>query len=312
MTNITPLIGNISWRSNKDELGQELNFDIAYTDFRYYPKNPLLIGDVIVLKNKDEITRGIIVDEVRAGRNPVKYTVFDYAFYLNKSTAIYQFNSIAADQAITKILKDFNVPIGAIAKMPTKIKHIFNNENVADIIKEILAIVERSTGVKYLMEMRKGKLVIEKRGSLKVRGVFTLYPTGSPADSTLAVNSPSRRRSIQDMINTIQIVDNNDKLIATRADSANANKYGRLQKVITVDQEEKKYATRIAQNELNELSRVVEEVSVQLIGDDNVRAGRLFEITEETTGIKGTYLINDVEHSIANGIHTMNMNLGAI
>lgn len=309
MTNITPLIGTISWRGNKDELGDELNFTIAFTDFRYYPTNPLKLGDLIVLKNDAEITRAIIVDETRAGRSPVQYTAYDYAFYLNKSSAIYQFNSVAADVAITKILKDFNIPIGAVAKMGTKIKKIFNNQRVSDIIKEILEMVEQSSGVKYLLEMRQGKLYIEKQGSLLVRGVFNLYPGGSPAESSLAVGGPSRKISIQDMVNTVQVVDNNDKLLLTKADGGMVNKYGRLQKVVSINQDQKKYGSRIAQNELNKLSKVFEEVSVELIGDDRVRAGRLFDIEEETTGIKGRYLITDVEHQFSNGVHKMRLSL---
>lgn len=312
MTNITPLIGTISWRSNKEELGDEISFDIAFNDTEYFPTNPCDLGDIVVLKNGYEITRALLVDETKNGRIPIGYSGFDYAFYLNKSSAIYQFNKMAADQAIKKILSDFNVPIGNIASMPTLIDKIFNNQVVSDIIREIIEIVEQKQGVKYLMEMREGKLFIEKQEDLIVKGTFKLFDSGKEYDLNSAISNPSKKRSIVDMINSIQVVGNNDKVVLEKSDSKMLNKYGKLQKVVTLDQNEKLTAEQIAKNELKALSKVIEENSVDLLGDDRVRSGRLLELEEPITGIKGKFLIKDVEHTISNGIHRMKPSLEVV
>jgi len=309
-TNITPMIGTLTWRSNKDELGDEINFSIAFNDTKYFPKNPCDIGDVVVLLNNGkEITRAIIVDEVKNGRSPIGYIGFDYAFYLNKSDAVYQFNKLSADACIKKILKDFNVPIGNIVSIPKSITKIYNGKKVSEIIKEIITAAEQSLGVKYLMEMRQGKLYIEKQGDLVVTGTFQLFEGGNAYDINSVIMSPSKRRSIVDMVNTIQVVGNNDKVVLTKSDSKMVNKYGRLQKVITLDQKEKRSAAKVAENELKQLSKVIEENSVELMGNDNFRAGRLFKLEEPITGIKGTFLIKDVLHTISKGIHTMKPSL---
>lgn len=307
MTNITPLIGTLNWRGNVDELGDEISFDVSFNDVRHFPKNPCDIGDMVILKNGDyEITKAVIVEENKSGRSPIGYSAFDFAFYLNKSNAVYQFKKLSADQCIRKVLGDFNVPIGKIASMPMKINKIFNDVVVSDIIREIIEMVEQKAGTKYLLEMRQGKLYIEKRSDLTVKGTFNL--NGINYDVTKAISNPSKRRSITDMVNSIQVV-SNDKVVLKKTDSAMANKYGTLQKVVTLDEKEKLSAAQVAQNELKELSKVVEETSVELLGDDRVRAGRLFEIEEPITGIKGTYLIKDVNHTISNGIHKMTLGL---
>lgn len=309
-TNITPMIGTLTWRSNKDELGDEINFSIAFNDTKYFPKNPCDIGDVVVLLNNGkEITRAIIVDEVKNGRSPIGYIGFDYAFYLNKSDAVYQFNKLSADACIKKILKDFNVPIGNIVSIPKPITKIYNGKKVSEIIKEIITAAEQSLGMKYLMEMRQGKLYIEKQGDLVVTGTFQLFDGGNSYDINSVIMSPSKRRSIVDMVNTIQVVGNNDKVVLTKSDSKMVNKYGRLQKVVTLDQKEKRSAAKVAENELKQLSKVIEENSVELMGNDNFRAGRLFKLEEPITGIKGTFLIKDVLHTISKGIHTMKPSL---
>lgn len=307
MTNITPLIGTLNWRGNVDELGDEISFDVAFNDVRHFPSNPCDIGDMVVLKNGDyEITKAVIVEENKSGRSPIGYTAFDFAFYLNKSNAVYQFKKLSADQCIRKVLGDFNVPIGRIASMSVKIDKIFNDVVVSDIIREIIEIVEQKQGTKYLMEMRQGKLYIEKQSDLTIKGTFTL--NGVIHDVTSAISNPSKKRSITDMVNSIQVV-SNDKVVLKKSDTAMVNKYGVLQKVVTLDEKEKLSAAQVAQNELKALSKVVEETSVELLGDDRVRAGRLFQIEEPITGIKGTYLIKDVNHSISNGIHKMTLGL---
>lgn len=308
MTNIAPLIGTIGRRSNEDELGEEISFDIAFNDANFFPDNPCDIGDMVMLKNDGvEITRAIIVDEQKNGRNPISYSAFDFAFYLNKSNAVYQFTNMAADQCIKKILGEFGIPIGTIVSIPVPISKIFNDVTVSDIIKEIIEIAEQKLGIKYLMEMRQGKLFIEKQKDLIVKASFTLGEKNYNA--TDAIMNPSRKRSISDMVNSIQVVGNNDKLVLIQDDDAMIKKFGKIQKVISLDQKEKKSAKEIAMNELKQFSKVVEEISIELIGDDRVRAGRLFEVVEPITGIKGTYLIKDASHRIENSIHKMSLGL---
>lgn len=308
MTNITPLIGSIGWRSNTDELGVELSFNVAFTDVDYFPKDPCSVGDMAMLKNEGkEITRGIIVDGKKSGKSPVEYTAFDFAFYLNKSESTYQFNKMPADQCIKKILSNFGIPIGNVVSIPTPITKIFAGKKPSDTIKEILEMAQQKLGIKYLMEMKQGKFYIEKQKDLVVTAKFKLGEKSYNA--TDAIMNPSRSISISDMVNSIQVVGNNDKIVLNKDDDAMIKKYGKIQKVITLDQEEKKSAKEVAENELKLLSKLTEEISIDLLGDDNVRAGRLFKVVEPVTGIDGTYLIKDVSHSIENGIHRMSLNL---
>lgn len=304
-TRLTPITGDIQWRSNTDELGDELTFPIAVGDG--LPKNPLDVGDMVILRNKEELFRGIIVDEDRSDRASVGYTAFDFAFYLNKSTATYQFKKMRADKCINKILNDFDINIGSIPTMRTNIDKIYNNKKVSDIIQEILDKVKRKTGTKYDMEMRANKLFIEKRGSRKIKSLIDLY--GKTYDATEFISSASRKRSIQDMTNVIQVVGEDDKVVHTERDNKMINKYGRLQDAVTLEQDEKRSAKKVAKAELKELSKVSEETSIELLGDNNVRANRILEVNEPITGIKGDYLITSATHNISDGIYTMQLDL---
>ncbi len=308
-TNITPMIGSISWRSNINELGDQLDFEIALNDDRYFPINPVDIGSMIRLKNEDEIFRGIVVSEERNGRNSMNYTCFDYAFYLNKSKGIYQFNKIPGKKAIEIILNDFKIPIGNIAPITTLINKIYYDRPLSDIVKEIIDIAEKEKGIKYRMEMRQGKLYIEKQEDLVVKATFRLAENIQPYDITKSISNPNRKRTIEDMKNSIKIVFG-DKVIAEQKDEGLIKQYGLFQEVKAVDQKDTAKAKNTAKNILKELGKVFEENSVEMIGNDKVRAGRIIEIEEPVTGMSGQYLIKDVTHTIKNGIHRMQVGLG--
>ncbi|MCT4605856.1 MAG: hypothetical protein N4A64_07085 [Marinisporobacter sp.] len=310
-TDITPLVGSISWRSNINELGQQLTFDIAFNDDRYFPMNPVDLGSLIILNNKDEILRAIVVSEQRNGRGRIEYSCFDYAFYLNKSKAVYQFNKVTGKKAIETMLNDFNVPIGNIAPINTVINKIYREKAISEIIKDILDIAKKHTGKKYRMEMRQGKLCIEKQEELIIKGTFQLAENIQPYDITKALSSPSRKRSIEEMKNSVQVVFNNH-VIENRKKDELIKQYGLLQEVTTIDKKDKAKARNIADKILEDFGKIFEENSVEIMGDDKVRAGRTIEIKEPITGMTGKYLIKDVNHTVKNGIHKMQLGLGVI
>lgn len=312
LIDITPICGPITRRSNKDELGEEVSFDVAVTKTPRFPKNPCEIGDVVLLLNDGkEITRTIITDEQRTGQFDMSYTSFDYAFYLNKSEGIYNFKKMTADRCIRKVLSDFNVPIGNIVSIPVAITHLFNGETISNIIDEILEMAQKKNGIKHRMEMRQGKLYIERQRDLVIQAKFKLTPKGDSFDSIIAISDPSRSRSIADMVNVVQVVNSDDKLLTTQSNVSMRKKYGRLQKVVKMDKEDRRSAKKVAEEQLKELAKVTEEASITLLGDDSVRAGRLLNVNEPVTGIQGTYVINDVSHTINDKVHTMTLGLGA-
>jgi hypothetical protein len=304
---ITPLVGSLSWTSNTDELGVQLDFEIACNDDRYFPVNPVDLGSAIALYGSGEIFRGIVVSEDKIGRGSINYTCFDGAFYLNQSKAVYQFNGLAANQAITTMLNDFSVPVGGIAAMSTPVNKIYNDRVIADIIKDILEQVEEAAGNKYRMEMRGGSLFIEDQQDLVIAPVFQIASNIAAAACTAAITDPSRKRSIEKMKNSVKII-NDNTVIAEDSNGDFIVQYGLLQEVRSNNGSAD--AQQAAKNLLAELGKVTEENRLELPGSDEVRAGRLIQIEEPITGMTGQYLIKSVTHTDKAGIHTMQLKLG--
>lgn len=321
---ITPIVGSIEWETDFTLLAS-LSFDIAFSDTRFpIPVNPVDVGDhVILTKGNDELFRGVIVDESRTGRKPIKYNAFDYTWYLGQSTTVYQFNNIPASQAIAQVLTDFGISIGHIITMPTRVDHIYIEETPSKILNEIIDKVEASEGYTINGEMRQGKIYLEKHKDLVIKGRFRLAENLQYHDNLSAISDPSRTRSIEDMRNRIRLIiddtiesDNEDEEdIASYIETALAQddklieRYGLLEETIKMDIEDSAKARQAAKILLERLGRIHETNSIKLMGDIRFKAGRLFDVIEPVTGMNGRFLISQAKHKITKHIHTMDLEL---
>ena len=71
-------------------------------------------------------------------------------------------------------------------------------------------------------------------------------------------------------------------------------------------------ARNIAKNKLAELNKIAEDTSIELLGSDAVRAGRILEITEPITGLSGKYLVKECTHTYKNRIHKMSLTVEGV
>jgi hypothetical protein len=316
--NITPIIEKISWESNLS-LMSVIEFSVIWNDTRFFPKNPVEIGDIVLITKDDaEVNRGVIVNEDRQGRQPITYKAFDYAWYLGKSKSVYQFSKISATQAITKILNDFGMLVGSIAKMNTIVDKIYIEKSPAEIIWDIIKMEEQQRGFKFNAELRKGRIYIERMKDLVIKGTFKLAENVTAYDILSNPLDASRSRSIEDMKNRINVIvelDDNDKQKAgyvTTAFEQDANlisKYGLLEETVSVDAGDSAKSREVAKILLKRLGRIHESNSLKLMGDVRFKAGRLFDVIKPITGMNGRFMIRSTKHEVINQIHTMELEL---
>ncbi|WP_105614367.1 XkdQ/YqbQ family protein [Vallitalea okinawensis] len=309
--NITPLISKLSWTSNLDTLGDQLNFDIVSNDAKHIPQPPIDLGSIIVLRNEDEIFRGEVITERLSGRESKSYDVFDFAFFLNKSKDIYQFNNLQAHNAIVRMLEDYNVPIGQIEPIALTIDKLYADKRLSDIIKDILQVVEEQTKTKYIMEMYGGKLNIVREETEPIKATFSLADNLQSHEVSQLIINPSRTRSIDNMKNAIKMICENSVVYEEDRDDL-IQQYGRLQETKTINADEKKKASQLAKNLLESMAIITEDNSLTLPGNDEVRAGKILEIEESITGMSGKYRVKNCTHTLENGHHFMNLGLEVV
>lgn len=306
---------DLSWGDNIDSLGMELSFNVPVNLQDKYLKNhnKVTIGEKFSLIREDNknIFSGIIVD-LGTSRFSRSITALDFGFYLNQSKAIKQFNKIRADKAIKDVLLEFKIPIGEIASMGTIITKIYNGSTVSEIIKDILKQVTDETGQKFRMEIRDNKLYIENYKDLIIVPKFKPAKNIESFNPLNYIGEISKSESIQDMKNKIVITSGDEKkakVVATVQDDDSISKFGLLTEIESVDKKELSQARNIANNKLKDLNKVKEELSITLLGDDEVRSGRIIKLSEEDWELDGYYLIVNSNHTYSNSIRTMNLTL---
>jgi hypothetical protein len=302
-TVITDYAGYIKRSSSANEISERLDFSLDY-----YHKDIVTEGNIIIFHNTRELYRGVVIASSWQGRGAKELNTFDFGFYLNKNQEVYQFDTEASN-AIRIICKDFNIPIGSIVHIPTRIRHIYT-DNLSDTIKDILEQAEVDQDKKYRFEMREGKFYVEEKTVNIIK--VTTNAFGSDTDITKLISNPSVNRSIENMRNSIKVVQGDEKSIKTLAKAQNTSlisQFGKLQEIYSIDEKEIAKAKNIAENMLKELARVSEEAALELVGNNDVRANRVLEITELVTGIKGLYNIKDCTHNIINNFNRMSVGL---
>lgn len=307
---ITKKVGSLSWTDSMDSLGVEFSFTFPYSYWDSQFKNKLQLGDLIIIKSgKKEITRGIITQTPINGDD---YRGYDYAFYLNKSEAIFQCKKIGASKAITQLLARYGVPIGEMPKLTTAINKLYKDVAVSEIIKSILSEVHDETGKSYRMEMTRGKFCIRRSGYIKIKPKY-VDELGEKASCTKAC-SVTGTRSIEDMRNQIIIAGTGDKkaqIKATVKDSKSIKKYGLLSQVETVEKTNQAKAKQKGKNLLKKLNKKTVSFTCEMPGSTIIRAGRKIYFNRPEAGIKGWYKVKSATHNVTEGIYTVSLEMEA-
>lgn len=310
---VSEIIGNLTWRDTVDTLGVEVEFDLPVNkyDKKFEFLYDITLGDTIqILNNKGEtLIQAIIVTETPNGKI-TSFTGYDMAWYLNKSTVIKQFKKMIGNDCVKSLCNEIGIKV-EVSGLDTKIDKIYKDKTISDIIKDIIEQCSQFNSKKFFIEYDNGVLKISPYKKIKVVGQYEIEK-----DKFININenigSVSLTKSIVDMKNSVLVVTENKGAVRTigeEQDTKSIEKYGKLQQVVTLDEKEFKRANLVAKNELKKLNKITEDFSIDVLGDDKVKSGRVIDIDLPLFNLKGEYLIKESNHSISNNIHRINLKL---
>ena len=310
---VSDIIGNLTWRDTVDTLGVEVDFELPIN--RYDKKFEFLyditLGDPIqILNAKGEVlVQAIIVSETPNGKI-TSFTAYDMAWYLNKSTVIKQFKKMIGNDCVKSLCKEIGINV-EVTGLDTKIDKIYKDKAVSEVIKDIIEQCSQFNSKKFFIEFNNGTLKVMPYQKIKVFGTFEMQK-----DKFININENiggvSLSKSIVDMKNSVLVITENKGAIRTigeEQDSKSIEKYGKLQEVVTLDEKEFSKANLVAKNELKKLNKITEDFSIDVLGDDKVKSGRVIDIDLPLFNLKGEYLIKESNHTISNHIHKISLKL---
>lgn len=313
---ITDVVSDLQWEESLDTVGVSLSFSTPDTEERYTPRLLIEAGDIIRVHNDEgELIRAVVVNVTRKyPKRDVK--ACDFGFYLNKNDVVIQFKDKSVTDCLKELFTKVNVSVGDICDMPAKVSGIYI-KNVNEIIKELIEIQQGNDGKKYYYELRADKIYVFQLTEEPIQYIF------KPAFNVAAFDVTDKNahgrgqytHSIENMRNSVTAVINSKTtgnlpaVEFTVSDDENIKKYGRLSENYSVNSEDLDNIKSLAKNELTDKNKLKRELTIDFIGHDSARPGRVMHIIDEYLMIDDFFRIQAVNHKISGNIHTMTCTL---
>lgn len=304
---IIDYIGDLQSVDELNTLSVEVSFSFLQNPHdKYNIKLNLSCGDKIQIKNNGkEVFSGVITQDSL----DFSYTANDVGWYLNESEMVIQFNGVPADKAITMLCTKAGIPLGEVPSMSTIITAVYLGETFASILEDILEQVSTATGRTFLYRVEGGKLWLKDMPNDVLTLKHKPFDNVQSFDPTWALGPVSGSRSLSTLRNSIVLAkEENDTayILASAENSESIATFGKLQKVLTVDDSMSGSTASIVQNALAQYNKLSGEYSVTMYGDDNVKSGRCVRFNSGAFGLAGVYRVQSVTHYY--GIpHTMDL-----
>ncbi len=304
-TDVTAITDALSWNSEFESLGMSLNFSLAAPYFDKFRKYPIFKeGHKVVLKNNGNLRFVGKVIETELNKSQRSIMSMDYAFFMNRSEHVLQFKKTAVDMALKNACAKFNIPLGRVCRMSTVISKLYKGETLADVFRDLIELHRKATGQKVRMEMMSGKLEFINCAEEVIDPYYLIADGMAPVKITELIGDDfTLKGSIAEIVNSVIVLDDQGKNLALATNEGSVKYFGLIQDIIEVGKDEAKLAQEIAKAGLID---EVKELSLTLLGDDSIIAGRVLKLG----GVfKGDWLIISSSHSVSNGIHKCSVNM---
>lgn len=309
-TDITPYVTEMRWSGDLNQAGRRLNFTIAYTTSAkdaVWTNCEIELGDRVELYFIDDAAQEqykifsgkVFLQSRESASYTMEYVAYDNLVYLAKSKMTYKFEDAVIADAIETVCSVLGVSAGEFCAdaWHYRISCIADGMTGSEIIKKCLDTLRAWTGWKYhcYMADRDGRQLLNVVRADTVIDDFILTDTKN-------LTSASHAASVEDMRNQICVTDENGNIVGYLINREDVEKYGLLQEVYKIDN---KQDTQTMARSM--LQRVKETSKINARGNHQCIAGFAVEVQEEQ--IKGKFLIETDEHTIAGNQHTMRLTL---
>lgn len=316
---ITKVVRGLNWGENTGSHAMECGFSVPDSNERYLEHYAIEAGDKIRIKyesydGKYDDEYYFVVIDVERNCYVRSISCKDLAFYLEKNDIVIQFVGESGVDAIKKVCNKLGIEVEIDCNIPVKMYGVYI-DSAESVIEEILDRQKKSSGIKLSYEMKKNKLMVYELPEEPE------YYRHKPAinvneyDVSEHHTEVKYKHSIEGMKNAINAIiksstdDNMPAIEYSIEDTDSIKRYGRLEGKINVSAEDQLEIDEIAKNELNDKNKVSREISCSMIGAINARINRVMHIVDEYTGIDALMRINDISHSVEEGIYLMNVGL---
>lgn len=256
-------------------------------------------GDALRFKvNDDNTFFGFIFDRA-IDDDTITITAYTQLRYL-KNTDTKVWDSISLSEQITVIANENNLRVAELPEIDYKMKRISDNETFADMIKQSLDETLQATDVLYTM--------YDNFGRISLADISTLMLDVGIVEGTQG--QWQLRTSIDvNTFNRIKVAVGNSsgsRTVYQVEDSESINRWGLLQKYITVDQVQNPVA--LGEGFLRLFNQKTKTFRIAgLPGDIRTQGGTIIPVVIPKARANNLFIVEVVTHRFEKDLHTMDV-----
>lgn len=295
-TDVTPYVTRCVWSGSRTQIARKLEFEIVQSEVdKNIEAIRLNVGYTIYFFDDEgelQFKGNVYEMERNPGANSVQVIAYDNLKVLTTSKSTEKFKDQLPEDIARSICGKMGVYIGKIAATKTPVSFIANAKTGYEIICGAYAEAAKSTNKKYQLIMNGDNLNVIERGEL----------CGVVADSSTNMTDSIYKKSIENLINAVQIVDENGNFKSWVSDAESVQNYSQY---MTVYKEEK---DKDAAKEARSLFTKPEQSgSITMLGDYRLKTGYSLLVTD--SNFNGRFWIKSDSHDFSGGIHVTKMEL---
>lgn len=305
-TDISGLLTSYSYQESIEQSVGQFTFDMVVSPFdeKFNEGIPSLeCGDLVALKTDDNyynlgnyiLFYGRIYEiGEQSTKGTITYTCYDLLKNLANSQTYKTYNGTA--ESIAKSIFN-NFGYSALYVEPTGINLgtlVYQDESYLDIIRDAYKRAGKVNGKKYYIYMEQNYVATYEQG--KTTAKLTL-------DDTRNILSSNQTENIEEICNKVNVYDSEDKLVNTLTNQESIAKYGLFEQNYTLTSDNDITGAKAL------LKNATKTITMTVLGEINLFAGRSVEVNDSITGLRGLFLITNVTHNWSGATYTSELNL---
>lgn len=293
------VVEKINWSGSRIQVARVLEFSYVQ-DGRdaLLPVHSLSCGQTIYGYDESGILQfqgNIYSVERNTEGSLITIRCYDNLFILCKSKTTKKFVNVLAEDIVRSVCAELGVKVGKLPISDKKLSFIASEKTGYQIIMMAYTQLSKTTNKKYQPIMTGDLLDIIEKGSL----IETFE-----ANQYVNTNDSTYRESIENMVNSIRITDEQGNLIGYQQNVDDIKKYSQIQDVYKTNPKVN------TQEAVKAMLKGPEQTGVlELLGDYAVKSSYSIKINDSIVNLTGQFWIKSDHHLFSDGNHTMKVEI---
>lgn len=295
------LVEKSTWSGSRLQVARKLIFEYVF-DPRdpNVPQHVMNLGETVQGFSETDTTKPVFQGNIykiervtQAGK--ITVTAYDNLFILTKSKSTRKFTNMTAEDIASAVCAEMGIKVGSLAKTGVKMTFVAADKTGYQMIMMAYTQASKKNKKKYHPVMNVDKLDVVEKGTFI--GDFEANQFVNEEDSTYS-------ESIENMINTVKVTDEQGNLKSYERNAEWVSKYSMIMATY------KSNPNRNAQEEVKALMKGPERTgTIDLLGDYRVVSSYSIKIIDMIAQLTGQFYVKSDTHTFENGQHTMRLEI---